>query len=419
MPERRCKAPALPSSRPAPRPALLRAFVLAAWLLWSLTFVKYALVFPLTMHGIDYIKHRRAALAVVEGRSPYTDENFLRFNYPQFAAWVFVFLAWAPESAGETVWDLCNAAFLAATLAVVILGCRPRAPQGLRPADRARQWAAAHWHAVAALAMGVFAPAFVGNHYANIEPFNLLLCATFLALMLHGRDGAAGLALAALCLVKILPALMLAPLWLGGRRRAVGWCLAAIGAYALVLAATGWWRHEWFLLREVLPRLAFEYRDISNAPAAIAVAKLAPAVWKHRAAYDLVCRVFSAAAFGVFAVVTVLGRRAGWREGVGFASLSAVLITPLFEYIHLIWAMPAYLLLAVDWVEGRVSSRLVLVLGAMWAVVFALRYMQEVANFSEPLPPRQVATFFVAALWVAAGAQVLAARRPAGAGADA
>ena len=393
------------------------------WLLWAATFAKYALWLPLTSHGIDYIKHRRAAVAILEGRSPYDGDNYLRFNYPEFAAWVFVYLAWVPEDTGEAdqdpgeiVWDLGNALFLAAALVIVIFGCRPRGPLETR-AGPARVWVRAHWPAVAALLMGLFAPAFVGNHYANIEPFNLFLMALLLAALLRRRDTSAGILLAALALVKILPVLLLAPLWIARRRRAVWVTVALLAAYGLLLLATGWWRREWFLATQVLPNIGFHYRGISNAPASIITEYWMPSVWASKATYDTATRIGSAVAFVAFAAVLTLGWRgvaASWRRGLAFSSLSLVLIPPLFEYIHLIWALPAYVLLAVDWAEGRASHRMAALGGGFWLIVFACRYAQEVTNITEPMLPRHASTLFVIALWALAAWRLMSHKSETG-----
>jgi len=92
--------------------------------------------------------------------------------------------------------------------------------------------------------------------------------------------------------------------------------------------------------------------------------------------------------------------------GLSFASLSIVLMSPLLEYQHLIWAIPAYLFLIMDAVEGAVSPRFFTAASVLWVLIFACRYGSDLgAPF--PLPPLQVSTLLVAVLWAATGMEIV------------
>lgn len=395
------------------RSSLTKTLLVLFWAFWLFAFVKHALIFSFTSPGVDYVKHYHAAQDVLQSRNPFVNENGLFFAYPQFAVWLFLFLAWFSPEHAEHVWDGLNALFLALSLGLVIAFPRPRVPAEARgradPASRARVWTADHWPSAAAFIMGIFAPAFVGVHCGNIEPLNLFLGSLLCLALLRNAQAATGAALAVLSLVKILPSFFVVPLWLAGKRRTVAVWAGVLCVYALVLIATGWWRWEWFLFTETLPNLAWEYRGISNSLVAIAATYFFPWLWSSKT----VCDAAGMAATGTVLALCVLillrsrkSLRRSWRPGLAFASLSIVLATPLLEYIHLVWTLPAYLFLILDFLEGEIGAWRFLASASLWILVFACRHLQDL-GMTQPMLPRHIATFFVLGLWILAAADLL------------
>ncbi|NQU43079.1 DUF2029 domain-containing protein, partial [bacterium] len=255
----------LVSSTPQPKVGrvLLRLLIVLFWAFFATLFIKHILIYQFFWDGVDFPKHVEAARAVLENRSPYTGENYLGFNYPLLTAWLFVFLAWVPADRAEFVWDLCHAIFVFASLVIVVGAYRPRITDSKRRTDgcpiQAASWIADHWPAVGALALALFSPIFLDIHHGNIEPLNLVLLILMGALLLRGKENSAGVVLAVLCLIKIVPILLVPALWMGGKRRTVAVWTAALSAYAIVMLLTGWWRWEWFLVTETLPNIGFHY----------------------------------------------------------------------------------------------------------------------------------------------------------------
>jgi len=400
------------AARPAPKPLLLILLQIEAWLVCVFMFLKYVVWKQFTCAGVDFPKHYHAAIEVLHGRSPFTGDLYLGFNYPVFTASLYAFLAPFSLQGAEVLWDLCNTIYVAATIGLVIAFYRPRPSPS---SSIAQTWAVRHWPVVAAFALAIFAPIFLEIHDGNIEPLNLFLLAALGAALLRGRDTLAGALLAGLCLVKILPALFLPPLFIARRKRPVIVCTILLATYALVLLTTGWWRWDWFLFTRVLPNVGFRYCGLSNSLAAIAGHYLFHPLLSSKNAFDaaavaIACAVLAAQAL-VMALAWPLARRS-WRPSLALTSLSLVLLSPLLEYQHLIWAIPAYLFLILDALEGRVSPRFFMAASALWIAIFACRYQSDLAVWLF-LPPLHASTLLVLVLWIATAGNIVIRSRKA------
>lgn len=384
--------------------------------------LKYVGVQQFTTLGVDFPKHYAAALEILRGSSPFDGDLYLGFNYPLFTGWLYLFLApFSLETAG-LAWDVCNTLLVLGALVLVIFCYRPGVADSPDAGGRA---ICRYWHSVAAFAFAIFAPIFLEIRDGNIEPLNLFLLMALGAALLHGRDRTGGVLLAMLCLVKVLPVFFLPVLYLGGKRRAVYACLVCLAGYGVLLLATGWWRWEWFLFSQTLPQAGYHYRGLSNSLVALAGRYWAPAVWDSPEAFR-VATMAIAGSIGCACLAVLAFRKARlqhaqspgtmsvrffhailenaaypflWRDALGLASLTIVLISPLLEYQHLIWAMPAYLFLLMDYAESRMSLRFFSACAALWLAIFACRYATDLGLplFMDPL---HFSTLLAGALWM-------------------
>ena len=413
------------------RETLLKALQILAWVLLTITFCKHVVYYPFFREGawgVDYGKHYVAAREVLAGRSPFVGENYLGFNYPQFTAWLYLFLAAFSLEGAEKVWNLCNALFVVAAFFTIVVYYRPKPRESADMRSRgaldpaAALWVRDHWASVSALLYAVFAPWFMDFHCGNIEPLNLILIVALGAALIRRADGVAGVVLAMACLVKILPVFFLLPLAMARRWRVVSVCMAAMAVYASILFASelwrpgdGWWRWEVSLYANTLPHVAFEYRDLSRSPAAIAARSFSSLLWNSQPAFDLATRAVSLVLLAAYVGVLIAARRflrRSWRDGVAFTALAIVIVSPLIEYHHLIWSIPAYLFLVVDYVEGRVRHGFFALAGGLWAAIFLCRYWTDLGP-SGGVHPLDIATLLSVVLWVAMAVRILRMRADA------
>ncbi|MCX7048948.1 MAG: glycosyltransferase 87 family protein [Candidatus Sumerlaeota bacterium] len=390
---------------------LLRAM---CWLAFVFMFVKYAIVAQCGMEGIDFSKYYYASINTLHGRAP-TGDNYLGFSTPSFSAWMFLFLAPFSRSQAAWVWKGCNVFYILAALALLIRYARPVAftPGGVprqSPAQSLREWLSAQWPAAAALILAAFAPLFLWLSFGNIETLNLTLIALFLCAILRGKESVAGVALAAMCLVKILPGMLFIPLAVAGKKRTIGVCLAALGVYGALLLITGGWRWDWILLTRTLPDLPFQYRKLSSSLLCIGGHFFFPSLMAEKAAFDAAARVIAMAVFAATVLALLLSWRScrrDWRGGVALFSLSFPLITPLLEYHHFIWTLPAYIFLFHEFTEGRCGARFFAASLTLWCIIFCAGYWTDL-HLAAPMRPLYIATLATAALWALTAGRLIA-----------
>lgn len=405
----------MPQAKATPQSSLTRFLPAFARLIFAFMFAKYAILQQFTTTGVDFPKHYYAAQAILRGESPYVGDFYLSFNYPLFTAWIYAWLAPFTLSRAEFLWDLCNTLYVVASLGLIIVYYRPTdggegaTSRSLSPG--LRKWIVAHWSAVCAFAVAIYAPIFLEIRDGNIEPLNLLLVVAFGAALMRGREGVAGVLFAALCLVKIIPVFFIPALFLGGKRKTIGVCAIFVGVYGLMLLVTGLWREDFYLLTHVLPNIGFHYRGLSNSLVAIAGQHFFPSVMESKAMFDWTTKGIAAAIGGAYIAVVWMSARCrtlSWRAGLALASLTIVLMSPLLEYNHIIWAIPAYLFLLVDAAEGSVSRRFFVASFGLWIGVFACRYWCDLSS-NTGFPPLHVSTLLLAVLWAVTAGGMLSA----------
>lgn len=379
------------------------------WVFWGFMFLKYAIGQQFSIAGCDYPKHHLAAVDISQGRNPYIGHGYLSFNYPLMTAWLFYFLLLFPVDHGEVLWDALHAGFTALSLILVVFFYRPGArAAGPGPGfcgAAEGEWIRRHWPSLSALLMALFSPLFLDLFCGNIDPFILVLLVVMGALLMRGWDAAAGVALALVCLVKMTPVLFAPGLLLAGKKRTFRAWAAVMGLYAAVLLATGLWRWEWDLYTKTLPNIGFEYREFSRTITAMISKFFFPVLYNTKAQFDRASLIASLAVAAVHFGILGAGWRAfreSWRMAVIFTSMTIVLVSPLLEYHHHTWEILAWLLIVVEYAEGRMGRKLFWTSAVVLLCVFECRYWNEYGS-CQPIHPYYVATLLLLGLWIVTG----------------
>jgi hypothetical protein len=384
------------------------------WLFWGFMFFKYAIVHQFSVAGCDFPKHHLAAVDISQGRNPYVGEaRDLSFNYPLMTAWMFYFLLLIPKESAEVWWDTLFAIFTALPLLLVILHYRPGVrvanppPSGCTEAEA--KWIGLHWPSLSALMLALFAPLFLDLFCGNIDPFILLLLVLMGAFLMRGRDVAAGVTFALVCLVKMTPVLFAPGFLLAGRKKVFWTWFALMVAYAALLLVTGLWRWEWYLYTKTLPQIGFYYREISSTLTAMIGKLLSPTLYNTKSLFDRVSFIVSLAVAAVHCGVLAAGWRAfreSWKMVVIYTSMTVVLVSPLLEYHHHNWEILAWLLLFVEYAEGRMGKAFFWTSAVGWLCIFYCRYWNELGDF-RPIHPYYVAMLLLYGLWIMTGVAVV------------
>ncbi len=320
---------------------------------------------PLTIFGVDYGKHWKAARAVLEGRSTYLEpELWMGFNYPQATAFTFIWLGWMSFETAQKVWKIFLLACIVACWAMAWRALKPAAPDSmtdsrLAPGDRLLRGAfRAHWWLATAFATAAFMPAVSAIYIGNIDPYNALLAVAMVALLAKERPRAAGVVWALLTLVKLLPGALLIPVLLWRRGRVLAAFLATMLVYLLILIAMNRLQFEWYFFREMLPKVPSYWRNISITPIRILFDATGHGdLWNNPYAFETAARIQLALFAAAYCAVLFNLKRRGldWMRGLEVAIVLYPILTPLLEYHHFVFMLPALYLQARRWAEGRMG----------------------------------------------------------------
>jgi alpha-1,2-mannosyltransferase len=350
-------APEGPAHRPAVPPAVRRVTTVVA--LWGVTAALLA-GYATRHHGFDLDIYRDALHWWWDGNSLYTYRQpragGLGFVYPPFAALVLTPFAVLPFTASQL-------AMTAVNLTIVAVGGWWLA----RPVAARLGWP--DWFTVAlVLPLGVALEPV--RETLGFGQVNLLLAALVLldaTLLVQGRRAVAGIGIGLAAAIKLTPAIFLLYLALGRQwRPALNAAAAAAGA-TLVAAAVDlpvswqfWTQTVWATSRIGRPD------STPNQSLLGLVARLAddpaPPRW--------VWLVGAAALLGV-GMTRALRAHAAGRELTAFTlvGLTGCLLSPISWTHHLVWVVPAVVLLAGE-ARDRRRWRPVLAAGVVY-VVFA------------------------------------------------
>ncbi|MEN6625088.1 MAG: glycosyltransferase family 87 protein [Candidatus Sumerlaeia bacterium] len=367
-------SPVVGTAGVSPRLKRLLYFAVALFLAHQVFYL--SIYKPMTIFGVDYGKHWKAAVAVLEGRSVYTglplgdprkdvslydSELWMGFNYPQWTAFTFVWLGFFTQAVAEKVWKLFLLACVAACWLLAWRALRPADIDEslLGPEDRAvRAGVRSHWWLTTVVVTMAFMPAVSALYIGNIDPYNALLAVAMIAALAGGRPRLAGAIWAMLTLVKLLPVALVVPVFFWRRWKVLAGFAGVMVFYLLLLAVTGRLGQEWFLYHDMLPLVPYYWRGISFTPVR-AVLDLTGygELWHVQKYFEVIVRaqgIVFGAAYVAF-LYWFRKRGADWMRGLEVAILLYVIVTPLLEYHHFVYVMPVIYLQLRRWAEGRMN----------------------------------------------------------------
>jgi hypothetical protein len=399
---------------PSPRP-ISRFLRVAAWLPFLFLLTKSAIL-ALPTYGVDFMVYHGAARMFLNGENPYLHQEALPgpMTYPVFGLLWCVPFAWLPLSMADTAWDLFQLALLGGTVALLIFGYRPR-PGGedagvfLRPGCSREPFLPESdlhrfWPLIVPLLVATFTPACLEFVPGNIQQLNLFLVTLLGVALLRGRETLAGVVLAALCGIKVLPVVLFPALWVAGKRRTLAVCGVALAGYGMLLLATGWWRYEVDLFTRLMPQfstIGLDYNGTLTSVALVVGKSLCPSLLESRAVFGLAAKGFGLAVGLIYLATLWLGRahyRRVWPDGVTLGLLTMVLACPVATFAHFSYILPGYVWLFLSYLRTREHVYFVLSL-IFWGVVFGTRVGLDLAP-SPRISFPDMALVALGGLWV-------------------
>jgi len=391
-------------------------FQIAAWAPLVFVLLKYFLL-SLAASGVDFVAYYGAARSFLQGQNPYQHQEHLSgpMVYPMFTVLLCAPLSLLPEKTADILWDLLQVSLTVGSVLLLIAYYRPQARESSRGPDSGSRPEPApripdhdviiHWPLIPPLLMATFTPAYMDLNAGNIQPLNLFLVTLLGAALLHDRQGLAGMALAALCGIKVLPVVLVPALLIAGKRRAVAVWAAALAAYGLLLLATGWWRWELDLFTRLLPQfsaIGLEFRGLLSSLALLAGEFLYAPILDSRATFALAIRVAAVLVCSLYVLALCLGRaryRLAWQDGFSLGLMTLLLSCPVIIFPHFSWLFPAYVWLFTGYFKGRHGHVFFAMSLFLWIVIFSGRVLQDLVP-SPLFPFRDAALAALLVLWV-------------------
>ncbi len=344
---------------------LALGLLLAAWL-WARKLIAPAIRGPL----VDYGKHYDSAYLVLANMRIVGVAD--GYYYPTFLALIHQPLFWFGAAESAIVWSIANLILVLAGSMVLadLLRQTDVVESGFRAVDLLRGFMHRSSLIVVLVAVGAFEPLQRVLGSGNVDPLNFFLASMLLALLVTQRDWRAGVIAGVICLVKIVPILLVPVLIVLGRWRTLAGMGAVLFAYIVWLLATGWWRDEVFLFREILPGVPWLWQHISLSVHRLAATFDSPWILDdhfYYARFILAMNVLTGISYCVLLVA------AFWR-GIAHPDLllaaglvTILLFSPLLETIHFSWILPAFAVQARAWIGGRLSDAKFAVLVVAWS----------------------------------------------------
>lgn len=359
--------------------------------------------------GNDFASYYCAAAVVAEGGDPYLLEG-LRGCADEVTRGVRVFpylyppafllgFGWAPAlelASAYRLWFWLNEVALIAALSVLAWRWRPLG-------------ASAPWVTLAALGAFSFT---VNNHLMGQVNWVILVLTLAGLSLVERRPLAGGALVGAAAIGKMAPALWVL-LWAAQRRgRAFAGALAAGALLSLLSLAVVPWGAQRRFWGQVLWGFADGDYNGLRVPIGIFGNHSLPDLWNAlwpAAGWSLSPEAKIASALSVLALVGSVGwalrrrPRSPWGEAASLAAVGLLLLlVPVYTYEHhLVWALPAAVLLAVALIEGRLSPRWWAVVIPAWAGLAApLALLKRFAASLDPLPAFALEEWKHAALWL-------------------
>ena len=326
--------------------------------------------------GIDFWKHYHAAGRVINGKSPYTGDLYLSFNYPQFVAWINLPLLYFKDiKDAERAWDIANIVLVLITIGIVIWGYNPSEEGAAAPIKMTsgQSQIALPWWLVAIFLTLFFAPNTDGLRPGNLSSWVLLFMVLAGWGVYRGKDMWTGVMIALSALIKVMPVFLLLPYIVVRRKGVIIGAAMTFGIYILILLVTGSLRYEIFLITDVLPNVGAHWVEVSYSVPVVLTRQLFPSIHNNPHQLQLLCNLWSLALF-ISYIVTVWKNRCAIEKRHGeylifiIGTLLLPIFPPLLEYHHFNWIFPgmliAFYLARESVIQGKMLA--IVVLGYFW-----------------------------------------------------
>ena len=301
--------------------------------------------------GVDFGKHYEAAQRVWKGRSPFTDDLYLSFNYPQFVAWTSLPLLLFPDiRSAEKAWDLFNVFLIFLTAAIVIFGFRP-SPSPSNEAQRTPfEILQRHWWIPAIFLTFFFYPNTDGLVQGNLSPWVLVTMTLLGWMVVTNRDTGIGVMIALCGLMKLMPFLLVIPYLVGWRKKVLRAAGLVWGIYFMVLLVTRTWKYEWYYITKVIPHIGAYWHHVSYSLPYVLMRIISRKAYYNAGLMKWVSSIWVLVMIGSYIIICWRSRRRIREEGghVLFFALGTLLLPllpPLLEYLHFVWFFPGMVII--------------------------------------------------------------------------
>lgn len=357
------------------------------WLYLAFTTFAMGIWKPIEFYGVDYDKHWFAARALLEGKSVYLGgaSLWMGFNYPQAAAIPFVWLGFFSVDTSQYLWK--------AVLLVLSVGCWWMAWRQYRPREAAmdpaepvaslvRRGILRHWGLTTAFMTSAYFALSSCIYLGNIDPVNGFLAVGMVASLLSGAPLAAGVFWGLLTLVKMMPLMLIIPILFWRQWRVLHGFLWTMLVYFFILVLLGRVGEEWYFVREAIPVIPIWWRCITISPVCFALHLCGLEHWvDNPRTFAIVVRVSGVVTLGLFVGLVALlkKRKMGWLRGLETAIVFYPLMSPLLEFHHFVWILPAFYLQIRRFVQGQMKNGTAMALVIGWALLCATYHIVDLA----------------------------------------
>ncbi|HBF34773.1 TPA: hypothetical protein DDW35_09440, partial [Candidatus Sumerlaeota bacterium] len=348
--------------------SLQRMLSAVAWVFFAVQVFKYLILPPLSSSegvlGLDFQDVYNAAQDVVHGINPYLRGP----GYPLMVPVAFSFLPLFSLQHAEFVWSIIMRGSILGGFLLIFFALKPQISgetvsekKGKMLPSACAYAIAKHWITLAACITAAFTPALLDIRVGNIQSFIFFLFCVLCALLQHKRDAAAGLILALLCLIKIVPLFLIPALFCAKRYRLLTAWAVGIGLYFVITFSTGGWRWETTLFTQVLPHFPYALRGVSYSLVHFVGLVFRPDLLESEIAYTkfsalitgfVVCvylLTLAGAVWRMGVVKTLFAKQSEpnvlWRDALALGCYSLTLASPLLETHHFTNCIPGWIFL--------------------------------------------------------------------------
>lgn len=346
--------------------------------------IYYGLYYPLVSPNSDYSKHWDAAHALLNGTTPFFEPCPLGYAYPLFASIPYLWLGLFSIEKARVLWIICN--FFHVTMGTFLLAYFLKPKQFYEYAGepdaamRFRRGLGRNWGLIIVILMANYKPLVSTLLPANIEPFNYLFFCVFTVALLKNKPVATALSWVCFSLIKLVPVILIMPMFLTKKIKEVVIYLSVLIGYAALLVVTGYWRIEAVLFKEWLPRLAHFYESINYSTHRTLALYFNPEAMLSYQSYNKWALSINVVLGFLITLICLAWAKRGKGSSellIGFVMLCMPLLSPILEYIHFVWGVPLLIFQLLAWYEGRISHKNGLILFLGWLGILLVHHLSN------------------------------------------